>query len=41
MISTSFGSRLAPSFFAGASGLAATDTRESVMKECGDEWKVR
>ena len=42
MISTSFRVALSALFFAGALGLAATGAAraESVMKECGDEWKV-
>jgi hypothetical protein len=42
MISTSFRVALSALFFAGALGLAATGAAraESVMKECGDDWKV-
>ena len=42
MISTSFRVALSALFFAGALGLASTGAAraESVMKECGDEWKA-
>jgi hypothetical protein len=42
MISTSFRVALSALFFAGALGLAATGAAraESVMKQCGDEWKA-
>ncbi len=42
MISTSFRAALSALFFAGAIGLASTGAAraESVMKECGDEWKA-
>src|SRR5271155_4891481 len=42
MISTSFRVALSALFFAGALGLAATGAvqAQSVMKQCGDEWKA-
>ena len=42
MISTSYRVALSALFLAGALGLASTGVAraESVMKECGDEWKV-
>ena len=42
MIGTSYRVALSALFFAGALGLASTGVAraESVMKECGDEWKV-
>ena len=42
MITTSFRVALSALFFAGALGLAATGAAraETVMKECGDDWKV-
>ena len=42
MISTSLRVALSALFFAGALGLASTGPvrAESVMKECGDDWKV-
>src|SRR5271157_434330 len=42
MISTSFRVALSALFFAGALGLASTGAvrAETVMKECGDEWKA-
>ena len=42
MISTSFRVAISALFFAGALGLASTGAAraESVMKECGDDWKA-
>ena len=42
MMSTSFRVAIPALFFAGALGLAATGAAraESVMKQCGDDWKV-
>ena len=42
MISTSFRVALSALFFAGAMGLASIGAAraESVMKECGDDWKA-